>query len=225
MQVREIMTTKVITLRIDSTIRDAVEIFGKNKIGGAPIINENGELVGMITDSDIFKLLRTKYKEFNIVFPTIQGAPIDYKGINRYHEVLKAFAEVANTTVALIMRHEVVSMAPDDLVEEAIPMMVDKRINRIPVILRSKVVGIFSRGDIIRALLLQILKEKVEAGDVNGFGKSRESAVGKDGGSGTGASLSQKTDVGKKQTEKEKGKDSSAMHQKEKDKAKDPSYS
>jgi len=54
-QVREIMTKEVITTTPDTPIEDAAHLMVANKIGGLPIVDEQGGVVGVITETDIFK--------------------------------------------------------------------------------------------------------------------------------------------------------------------------
>ena len=55
--VGEIMTRNPITVPFDYTVEEAAEIFLKNKISGAPVVNKEGDIVGTITQSDVFRLL------------------------------------------------------------------------------------------------------------------------------------------------------------------------
>ena len=54
-QVREIMTKEVITTMPDTPIEDAAHLMADNKIGGLPVVDERNRVVGVITETDIFK--------------------------------------------------------------------------------------------------------------------------------------------------------------------------
>lgn len=56
-EVREMMTEKVITVRETETIKRAAQLMLENKISGLPVVDSRGDLVGMITESDIFRLV------------------------------------------------------------------------------------------------------------------------------------------------------------------------
>ena len=56
-KVKEIMTKNPITLSVDSTIDEAAEVLLDNKITGAPVIDDSGKVVGIITQTDIFRVL------------------------------------------------------------------------------------------------------------------------------------------------------------------------
>ena len=59
--VDEAMTREVITVTPNTLVVDVVELLLENKIGGVPVV-ENGELVGMVTESDVFRLLIREWK-------------------------------------------------------------------------------------------------------------------------------------------------------------------
>ncbi|MDQ7028061.1 MAG: CBS domain-containing protein [Anaerolineae bacterium] len=55
--VEKIMTRDVFTLQPDTSILDAAEMMLEHKISGIPVVGEDGKLVGIITESDIFRML------------------------------------------------------------------------------------------------------------------------------------------------------------------------
>jgi acetoin utilization protein AcuB len=56
-KVKNIMTAKPITVPQNYTVEETAEILLKNKISGAPVVNQNGEIVGIITQTDLFRVL------------------------------------------------------------------------------------------------------------------------------------------------------------------------
>lgn len=57
MTVGNIMTHDVITIHPDESIINAAQLMLNHKVGGLPVINKNGELIGIITESDIFRMV------------------------------------------------------------------------------------------------------------------------------------------------------------------------
>jgi len=55
LKVEEIMTRNVITVKEDTPLEDAAKLMAENKIGALPVINDDGNLVGIVTETDIFK--------------------------------------------------------------------------------------------------------------------------------------------------------------------------
>jgi len=56
-KVRDIMTKHPITVPLDYTIEETTEILMEKRISGVPVVNDSGEMVGIITQSDIFKVI------------------------------------------------------------------------------------------------------------------------------------------------------------------------
>jgi CBS domain-containing protein len=63
LKIKSIMTPDPITIREDATLRDAAQLMIDYKISGLPVVNEDGDLVGMITESDIFRLVVKSWQE------------------------------------------------------------------------------------------------------------------------------------------------------------------
>lgn len=61
------MTAKPVTIYQTSTVGHAAELMLDNKIGGLPVLDANGELAGVVTESDIFRLIVKKWQDENIL--------------------------------------------------------------------------------------------------------------------------------------------------------------
>ncbi|MEM4728454.1 MAG: CBS domain-containing protein [Thermoplasmata archaeon] len=150
MRVSEIMNREVKTVRPEQSLADVARLFVENHIHGAPVVDAENRLVGIVTESDILNATKAKYIRYNLVYPSIHQFGLDFK--ENYSEIARAFEEVKSVPVSEIMTRKVVAVAPGDSVEEVASMMVRKKINRVPVVERGKVVGILTRGDILRGL-------------------------------------------------------------------------
>jgi predicted transcriptional regulator len=53
----DIMSTKLVVLTLEHTIKEAAQIFLDNQIDGAPVVNEKGELLGLLTKSHIYRVI------------------------------------------------------------------------------------------------------------------------------------------------------------------------
>ncbi len=160
MKVKDVMTKNVITLSPDMTIKEAMEIFVKNHIGGAPV-TVNGKLVGILTQRDILSYLDMAYKRQGWIFvPT----PFDIIEIPRvtalpYEKFNEIYQSMGKEKVSEVMQKKVYVVKPDDSIEDAIQLLGKGKVNRLPVVdENNNVVGIITRGDILRAL--QSLKDQ-----------------------------------------------------------------
>ncbi len=57
LEVKDIMSRDVVTVRPDDSIRTAAERLHEHRIGALPVVDENGRLAGIITESDIFRVI------------------------------------------------------------------------------------------------------------------------------------------------------------------------
>ena len=161
MKIREIMNKDVRTVTPDTSLAELARLFADTGIHGAPVVDAENRLVGIVTESDVLNATKTKYVKYNLVYPSIHQFGMEFKEGVAYEELVKAFDEVKHVPVSQIMTRKVVTAGPDDLVEDITPMMVQKKINRIPVVDKGRVVGIITREDILRGLF----KDQKQAGN------------------------------------------------------------
>jgi acetoin utilization protein AcuB len=63
LQVKDVMSKSVLTVRPEDTIRDAATLMHKHRFGALPVINDQQQLIGIITESDIFRILIAWFNE------------------------------------------------------------------------------------------------------------------------------------------------------------------
>ena len=147
--VKEIMTTDVVTIEKETTIGELSSIMLKNRVSGLPVVDNEGMLIGMVTDADI--ILRDNEPVFPIYFDPLI---ISYAYIENFEKYQKDFKDYLDTRVEEIMKRRVRTVKEDTTVEEAASIMVKERINRIPVIDNDrKVIGIVARADVLRFMV------------------------------------------------------------------------
>lgn len=115
---REIMTDHVFTVNENQTVQEAAAIMSEYNIGAVPVVNNNGEIKGIITDRDI--ALRT----------TAQGEGAE--------------TPVSEAMTA----QQIVKGTPEMSVHEAAQLMAEQQIRRLPVVENGQVVGMVALGDI-----------------------------------------------------------------------------
>jgi acetoin utilization protein AcuB len=90
-KVQDIMNKHLVTVPMDYTIEETAEILLKNKISGAPVVDHRGQLVGIITQSDLFKVIisLTGIRQRGILFAfCLQDEPGSIKAVA---DVIRAF--------------------------------------------------------------------------------------------------------------------------------------
>ena len=153
MLVKEMMTTDVILLKEYMSLKDAVKVLAAHNISGAPVVDNEDVLVGILTESDILKAIKAAADEVRMVFPSIHSMGIMFELSKGETEILEAFEEQANMVVMDVMTRNVLTCTPDTTVNEVASIFVKRGINRLPVVdEEGRVVGIITRGDIVRSI-------------------------------------------------------------------------
>jgi CBS domain-containing protein len=159
MLVKEIMEKKVISLKPDDTLKDAVLKFSKNDISGAPVIDDENQVIGIVSEADIFQALKQDTREFRMVhlFPDAKMIGLSFEEIPSDKKTEETLVELGGIKVSEIMKKGVKTVGPDDQIKVVIDIVAPGVINRVPVVQNGKLVGIVSRGDLIKGMS-QIIK-------------------------------------------------------------------
>jgi CBS domain-containing protein len=154
MQVRDFMIRKIITAKQTTTVKELISILETNRIGGVPVVDDRGNLVGIISDGDIVRFLSPNKEKVYLAyyFTYVEEA-------QKIEDVLRARM---NTPIEQIMvKKNIKTLAPDDDFESAIRLISKHHFKKIPVVNGAgRVVGIISRGDIIHNLSKSIFNEE-----------------------------------------------------------------
>ena len=145
------MNPNVVFCKPDNTVREAAKILKENNISGAPIL-EGGELVGIISEADLLKLLIVPEKGDLWLPSPFEVIEIPIRELIGWEETKRMLSDVGSTKIEEIMTKDVHTISSEASVEEASEHMIRHRINRLPVTEDSRVVGIITRGDIIKGL-------------------------------------------------------------------------
>lgn len=149
---REVMTSPVITILPDISLQEAVTILDSNVFTGLPVVNENQEIIGMITEKDIIR-----YTKWIIGLPLKDPSQV----LQEAHEATNVVGQrgadmvelVAETTVDTIMTQKVYKVREDDSLFHIVRLLNQKEINRVPVVdYEGVLTGIITRADILRKL-------------------------------------------------------------------------
>lgn len=145
MNIKDIMTQPVITVKEETTLEQTARTMLDKNIGAVPVVNSEGKLCGIITESDF--AAKEKYIPFSTFSaPKVLGYWLPIDGIEGIYEAAR------NHIAKEIMTQSVVTVTEDDPLEEAVQLMLEKNINRIVVVRDEKPVGIIARRDLLRLL-------------------------------------------------------------------------
>jgi len=151
MKAYDIMNRQVYKVKEDDTVRSVIEKLINYKISGLPVVNDRNEIVGYVSDGDIMRYI---------------GKHQDYVVDNFYYAVvIKGDAEefeerekrLVNLNVMEIAKKKVVKVSADEEIEIIAALLGKKQIKKVPVERNGVLVGIISRGDVIRHSFSTIL--------------------------------------------------------------------
>jgi CBS domain-containing protein len=74
LKIEEIMTRNLLTISSNATIGQAAEVMLEHKVSGLPVVDRDKQLVGIITESDIFRMVVHAWREVEIIEPVLQVA-------------------------------------------------------------------------------------------------------------------------------------------------------
>ncbi len=140
MKVKDVMTTLLVTIHKDTSYHDAAKILREKNISGAPVVDDAGNLVGVLSEKDLFRVLYPFYSSFY----TNPEAYTDFE------EREKKIEEIKDHHIEKFMTKVVIFADPDMPVMKIGSIMLSRGINRIPVVENGKIVGIVSRHDIFK---------------------------------------------------------------------------
>lgn len=146
-KVRDIMTTDVLTVSPETEITQATDLLLSAHINGLPVVDNAGNLVGIICQSDI--IAQQKKLPIPSFFTFLDGLIT----LTSMKSMEKEVRKIAATTVAHAMTPHPVTVNPDSHIETVAALMVDKNLHTLPVVAEGRLVGIVGKEDILRTLV------------------------------------------------------------------------
>jgi CBS domain-containing protein len=146
---KDIMTKDVVTVKPDTSIEELASLLVKNRISGAPVVDDAGNLYGIVTEKDLI----SRNKRLHI--PTV----VSFLDANIYLESSKKFEEevkrLTATRVGDICVRKVVTITEDTSLVDIATIMSEKHAHLLPVIKNGKVAGIVGKRDMVKAVAQQ----------------------------------------------------------------------
>ncbi|HYN88305.1 MAG TPA: CBS domain-containing protein [Ardenticatenaceae bacterium] len=148
MQVRDIMTTSVITVPPTMPVGELAALLREHDLRGVPVLDEAGELVGMVTEVELVARHARPHLPAYIQFMEYR---VYIEGTDRFDDEME---RILGTTVADVMAEEVQTISPDAGVQDLATLMVEHHVNPVPVVEDGRLVGIVSYWDLLSVLEL-----------------------------------------------------------------------
>lgn len=140
MTVKELMTRDVITVSPDASLKDVAKIFIEKRISGVPVITEGGQVVGIITLTDMLNILSCIYE-----WKELERGDAQPK-LSEMSEQEKKKAKVKD-----VMTNNVFVLEENDSIDDVMRMMFENKVHSLPVTREGKIVGIVGKRDLVLA--------------------------------------------------------------------------
>lgn len=146
---RDIMTADPITVARDLSVTDAARIMVEKKVGALPVM-EAEKLIGLVTEGDL--IMRDVKVEFPTYLHLLDGFIMYPPATARFESELK---KAVGATVEDVMTSDPVVTQADTPLGDVATLMVERDVSRLPVLDGERLVGIISKSDIVRSLLVE----------------------------------------------------------------------
>ncbi|MCI4335388.1 MAG: CBS domain-containing protein [Thermoplasmata archaeon] len=148
--VGDVMSRPAITVLPSDPLRLACARLSQRRISGLPVVNARGRPVGVLSQKDVVRLLHEKA---GLSLPGgIFDLLLDAEESGRSDLLPACRAALDNTDVRAAMTSKPVTIESRATIEEAIRLLMRRRVNRLPVLRNGKLVGIVTRHDLLSGL-------------------------------------------------------------------------
>ena len=142
--VRDVMETEVVTLRPEMSARDAARVLAEHRIGGAPVVDEQRRVLGVLSQSDLARLEADR--------PSAAAAGAFFSDVEDYRDLAVLPADESLVRVDAVMQRDVLSVPPAATLQEAAQRMRAQRIHRLLVLEDGRLRGLVSALDLLIAV-------------------------------------------------------------------------
>jgi CBS domain-containing protein len=143
MKAGDVMTRKLVSIRPNASTAEMVRLMLDNRISGLPVIDDHGDLVGIVTEGDCLRRAETG---------TERKRPRWLEFLIGPGRLADEYIHTHSRKVAEVMTQSPTTITEDTPLDEIVHLMESRRIKRLPVVRDRKVVGIVSRADLLHAL-------------------------------------------------------------------------
>lgn len=145
MRAENLMTAKLVTVSPDASVIEAAELMLQHQVGGLPVVDASGTLVGMITSGDLLRRTEIGTEARRGGFAEFQAG---------HGRIAADYAKAHGKQVVHTMTTALHTVGADAPITEKIVDMMDRHnVKQVPVIQQGRLVGLVSRTDILRAFV------------------------------------------------------------------------
>jgi CBS domain-containing protein len=148
MLAKDVMTTKIVKVSPDNSVRHACKIMLDNHVSGIPVVDDDGHLLGIISEGDLIRRTELGGGAFA---PTDTATPAEARA--------DAYVKRTSWKVGDTMTRDPVTIDEETSLTRVAQLMQDHGIKRVPVVRAGELIGIVGRADLLRAILAANLDE------------------------------------------------------------------
>jgi len=156
MKIKELMVTDILTLRPSESLESAARKFTDHRVSGAPVVDEEMHLVGILSETDILKHMKVLVDDevgMRYLSDTTHSLSLFVVMAEKGHEVTDAvISRLKIAKVGKAMTTSVFVAKPEDTIESVAASMINHNVDRIPIVDEDKLVGIVTKSDFARYL-------------------------------------------------------------------------
>ena len=146
------MTPDPITCNVEDTISSAGMLMRSKHIGGLPVMKD-GKLAGMVTETDLLRLLTIRGPSDDLWLPSpFEVIELPIRELMNWERTKEALADIGSRKVETIMTSPAVTISSREDIETAASLMLQKKIDRLAVVDGDQLTGIITREDIVWAI-------------------------------------------------------------------------
>jgi CBS domain-containing protein len=143
---RDVMTREVVTIGPEASVHDLAKLLEDRRISGVPVLNAQGMLVGVVTQSDLVQRSR------DLELPPALNILDLHLFLETPSHFQKRLEKLLGNKVADVMTADPVTVTPDTSVQDIARLMSSKKVHTLPVVEAGKLLGIVGKLDLIRSL-------------------------------------------------------------------------
>jgi CBS domain-containing protein len=141
----DVMTTNVVAVRDDATVREVAEVLVTAGISAVPVVDSEGRLSGIVSEGDLIRNAQIETEARRAGLLGILAAPVPF---------LAEFVNAHAVKVTDVMTREVVTATEETSLRDIAARLEASGIKRVPIMRNGQVVGIVSRANLLRAFAL-----------------------------------------------------------------------
>lgn len=145
---RDIMSKKVLTVTLETTVSELAKLLTQNNINGAPVVDKDNVLLGVVTENDLL------FQKKKVHIPTVINILDSVIYLESQDRMKEEMQKISGVTVAEIYSKKFKTVNPDTPIDEVATLMTEKNIHTIPVIDNNQLVGVIGKKDIIRTIII-----------------------------------------------------------------------